>query len=152
MSLKNKIRIMFYSILLVIILAATVPRNLVDEELKPYDASFKQLANQLCGSNYIKDPRSKVIRFQKLVSPVVGICIPVFNGFKIYIDPKFFSHCTDLEKNLLLYHEFTHCYLGQDHKDTEKFPNHYMNPEMPDYITEKMFNKQVEEEINSVCH
>lgn len=55
--------------------------------------------------------------FGKLEDPKVGLCANYGTHQNITIDQEFWDRASDLQKEVLVYHELGHCALGRDHTE-----------------------------------
>ncbi len=140
MSSRNKIRLFVYSFLTAVALLLFFPKNSIDPKLVDYDKEFRLVYQSICGKP-LREPRLKVIEFHKLKYPVIGLCMPFYHGFRMYIDPKSFDSFSTADKKALYFHEAMHCYLGQLHLDEETYPENFMNAEMTEINEEELYSQ-----------
>jgi len=92
---------------------------LVDEELKPY---FQRFIDEGVKLGVEIDPAIENISGQIAEireKNVLGQCSYGYHDqHNITIDLTFWNNSTDLYKELVVFHELGHCYLGRDHLET----------------------------------
>jgi len=85
----------------------------VDPKLESYVKKYKELA-KMQGIHF----KSNVtIGFKKLDGSTVGLTTygPANSWREVDIDPQYFGHITELNKEALLFHELTHSYCDRGH-------------------------------------
>lgn len=93
-------------------------------DIKPIDAEFDQHVSKYedlkVETLKVKMKNNISILFHSLPSPTIGICYWISNGSReIYIDPGFWFAPTtsELDRELLIFHELGHCDLDRGHSD-----------------------------------
>jgi hypothetical protein len=124
-----------------------VPIHYCDSELKPYRDDIIKLTQQYCTDKQYNHPLHQYVYFKKLKGYEIGECIVKFHTYKVMIDPVFFNSVTDNVRWQLLYHEFSHCLLMQNHVDN---PKNYMYP-MLIVLGKETVKEQFIEDLRSKC-
>lgn len=121
--------------------------NKVDVDLRPYVTDYYKLLNDNCKSKKFTTDDFIAIEFVEKNNDWIGLCIYKINGYQIYINKEFWDRSLDETKRLLMYHELSHCVLGQPHIDD---PYNYMYPYIQ-YLPEVMFTEQTVNDITVAC-
>lgn len=95
------------------------------------------------------------ILFHSLPSPTIGVCYWMANGDReVYIDPRFWygPYTTDLDRELLIFHELGHCDLDRDHVDPssimEKYHiGDYLYSLNTDYYAKELFDESIRKDL-----
>ena len=97
----------------------------IDEETQPFFDRFNDYASSL---GIKPDYRNLVIRLtdESPKSNVLAVCISNgYNHREIVIYNSFWNTADDIQKEILLGHEFGHCCLNQDHR-SDSIMNTYL--------------------------
>lgn len=89
--------------------------------------------------------------FADLDGDTIGECTRFpLNPLKITIevDKIYWEIASEKERQMILMHEFVHCYFGVDHREDKV---HYMNAFIPDSLSYEEFLNQFQEDIKKYC-
>lgn len=128
--------------------AMVVPYNNINKELLPYHDRFMHLTNMFCKPKQYFYPKRVGIGFTKLKAPTIGYCSYNNIEFNIYIDRDYWNQASGDTKELLMFHEMTHCVLQLNHV---KDKNNYMYESANPLITKEVVEIQTLINIAKVC-
>jgi len=117
--------VIFMSFLMLNLAFSTFPNKYIDKELLPYVEQVYERVNLYCDKGEVFNPLRTSIVFSDLDTDILGQCsrTPLF--WKVEINKKTWDSLKTIEKQMLLFHELTHCLFKQSHI---KHPvPHYMN-------------------------
>lgn len=98
-------------------------KGIIDPDFRPFVIEFMQITgiHELNIDIYYND----------LEGEVIGRCIIDGKNKDIQIDPKFWANAANISKKVYMFHELSHCILGQKHRDyrlDDNCPGSIMSP------------------------
>jgi len=135
------------TILLSLILFMMIPIQHVTPDLKPYHDPIIKYVEEHCSQHHYFHPLKTFIRFNKLPSPIIGLCRVAPLEYIIDIDPQYWNNTSEDLRWELMLHEMSHCIFRLDHTDD---PDNYMYPELVDMKKEKAW-QQFENNVSYLC-
>jgi hypothetical protein len=121
----------------------------IEPELLPYAEFYYDKLASVCKNSPLLRDEFISIKFVPDNSEWIGLCAYRINGFQILVNARYWYSIktTDSERKLLIYHELSHCVLGQPHVEDI---DDYMYPSVQP-IPEEVFIKQVIRDMEKSC-
>lgn len=97
------------------------PNTYIDKEVMPYVKSFESHASKYMyhgftvGHIVIKIVDKKEVHRIAKKNTSVGVCRRYYR--EVYLSRQFWQNATDIEKEMLVFHELGHCVLLRGHRD-----------------------------------
>lgn len=142
------VSILYFITGLSICTAIVVPYKNINKELLPYHNRFMRLTNMVCKPKQYFYPERIDIEFKKLRSPTIGYCAYNSVEFNIYIDREYWKQASEDTKEVLIFHEMTHCVLQLNHV---KNKNNYMYESVNTNISKEVVEIQTLINIAKIC-
>lgn len=133
--MKKKKKMLLSGVIVALLMILTPIRH-TDKEIKPYLQDYLAFVDHYCYQHEMNLPPTRVIRFDKLdTQNEIAYCSLSPIRFEIVFDREYWNFLSDEDKYQLAFHEFTHCYFGQEHID---YRFHFMFPSMTKIKKEKV--------------
>lgn len=148
--MAKRIKIMLFLLALLIGVNA-IPYHRLDPNLGDLNAEFIETVKENCDIDILNYPNKTIIGFDDLwkknLADAIGVCYLSSAWWKISFDKTFWNSLDNDSKYALAMHEFSHCYLKEDHSVSK---NNYMYSYMVP-LTKELTKSQLIDNINKRC-
>ncbi len=142
-------RALVYLLFLGCVIAYTnYPTREVDPKLVSYETDYLFKIDAYCPHGISeKEKAHRVIKFEDLKSPTIGLCARGLFRSTLSIDKTYWMMADLVQRQALFEHEQGHCVLGLEHSDNPKSYMYFQANE----ITLDELNEQVKADIKRKC-
>lgn len=140
--------LIFMSFVLLNVAFSSFPKRYVEKDLAPYVQQVYDRVDLYCNKDEVFNPLRTSVVFSELDQEILGQCgrTPFF--WKVEINKKTWNELKPIEKQMLLFHELTHCLFKQSH--INKPSPHYMNEVIYEISLDQLLS-EFEEVAKSHC-
>lgn len=119
----------------------------IDPDLLPYVDQYKQLLTDHCPSRSFKKHHDIILVDRKPADTWIGICRYFVTWTEIHIDRVFWYGADEEEREQLIFHEMSHCFLNKEH--VSDHTNYMYDTLVP--LKRNQYTPQVIRDIKEYC-